>query len=116
VQDNVLAKLGDRDVKVFVVWLAMRRTDARSEWPRNEIVDPRATHFWDERKAVGTALAARDDLKSWRPVAWDIWAMFPAGTIWIADVPRPIASGHTVIGTRDQLEAAVAALPPRQAQ
>jgi hypothetical protein len=94
----------------------MLRTDARSEWPRNEIVDPRATHFWDERKAVGTALAARDDLKGWRPVAWDIWAMFPPGATWTENVPRPIATGRTIIRTRDQLEAAVAALPLRQAQ
>jgi hypothetical protein len=116
VQDDVLAKYPDRDLKVYAVWLTMVRTDARSEWPRNEIVDPRATHFWDERKAVGTALAARDDLKSWRPVAWDIWAMYSPGTTWSAEAPRPAASGRTIIRTRDQLEAAVAALPVGRAR
>ena len=53
----MLTKYPDRDLKVYAVWLAVVRTDARSEWPRNEIVVPRATHFWDEPKAVGTALA-----------------------------------------------------------
>lgn len=106
-----MAKYGDRDVRVFVVWLRMLRTDARSEWPRNEIVDPRATHFWDERKAVGIALAARDDLKGWRPVAWDVWVTYPPGATWTAEAPRPAASGRTIIRTRDQLVAAIAVLP-----
>ena len=114
--DDVLAKFGDRDLRVYAVWLPMLRTDARSEWPRNEIVDPRATHLWDAGKAVGSALAARDDLKTWRPVAWDIWAMFPAGATWSADAPKPMASGKTIIRTRDELSAAVAALPARQAR
>ena len=115
-QDDLLAKYRDRDLKVYVIWLAMVRTDARSEWPRNEIVDPRATHYWDEGRVVGTAIAARDDLKHWRPVAWDIWAIYPPGTVWGSESPRPAGSGKTILRTRDQLEAAVAALPALQTQ
>jgi hypothetical protein len=89
----------------------MIRTDARSEWPRNEIVDPRATHYWDERKIVGAALAQREDLKAWRPVAWDIWALFPPAITWSEAPPRSAGAGRTILRTRDQLEAAVAALP-----
>jgi hypothetical protein len=107
----MLATYGDRNFKVYVVWLKMLRTDTRSEWPRNEIVDPRATHYWDEARIVGTALAARDDLKAWRPVAYDIWAMYPPGTTWTADPPRPLGSGRTILKTRNQLAAAVGALP-----
>jgi hypothetical protein len=116
VQDDVLAKYADREVRVYVVWLRMLRTDDRSEWPRTEIVDPRAAHFWDPGKAVGAALARRDELKAWRPVAWDVWAMFPRATTWTTEPPQPSASGRTIIRTRDQLTAAVAALPARQAR
>jgi hypothetical protein len=114
VQDDVLAKYPDRDLRVFVIWLPMLRTDARSEWPRNEIVDPRALHFWDPGRAVGATLAARDDLKRWRPVAWDIWAMYPPGTMWRDGAPRPDALGWTIIKTRNQLGTTIAALPVRQ--
>jgi hypothetical protein len=112
----MLAKYADRDLKVYVIWLRMLRTDARSEWPRNEIVDPRATHYWDEGKIVGTALAARDDLKAWRPVAWDSWAMYPPGSTWSADAPRPLSFGRTILRTRNQLTAAIAALPRMRTQ
>jgi hypothetical protein len=111
VQEDVLAKLADRDVAVFVVWLRMVRTDARDLWPADAIVDPRVTHYWDEAKAVGKALAARDDLAAWRPVAWDVWAVFPAGARWDDAPPRPAAFGRTIIKTRRQLAEAVAALP-----
>jgi hypothetical protein len=108
VQDDLLAKYRDRDLKVYVIWLTVLRTDARSEWPRNEIVDPRATHYWDEGKVVGAAIAAREELKSWRPVAFDIWAMYAPGTTWSAEAPRPNGSGRTILRTRDQLRQAVA--------
>lgn len=107
----MLAKLADRDVAVSVVWLTMVRTDARDLWPADAIVDPRATHYWDEAKAVGRALASRDDLGAWRPVAWDVWAVFPAGVRWDDGPPRPAASGRTIIRTRQQLAEAVARLP-----
>jgi hypothetical protein len=112
VQNDVLSKLRDRDVVVSVVWLNMVRTDARDLWPNDAIVDPRATHYWDASRAVGEALAARDDLRGWRPVAWDVWALFPPGAQWNATPPQPTASGRTIIRTRHQLYDAVAALPP----
>ena len=111
-----MGKYRDRDLAVLVIWMRVLRTDARDEWPRDEIVDRRATHFWDRDTVVGTALAAREDLKKWRPVAYDIWAMYPAGIMWSAEAPRPAASGKTIISTRDRLAATIAALPVAGAQ
>jgi hypothetical protein len=79
VQDDVLAKYPDRDVAVTVVWFNMVRTDARDRWPRDEIVDRRTRHYWDAGRLVGTALAGRPELAAWRPVAWDVWLLYPAG-------------------------------------
>ena len=114
-QDDLLTKYRDRDLRVYVIWLTMRRTDARSEWPRNEIVDARAVHYWDEGKVVGTALARRDELKAWRPAAWDVWSIYSPGVTWNGEAPLPAAFGRTILRTRDQLERAVAALPARTA-
>jgi hypothetical protein len=111
VQDDVLAKYPDRDVAVSVVWVNMLRTDARDQWPHDEIVDARATHYWDEAKLVGSALAARDELKAWRPAAWDVWALYPPGATWTDQAPLPAASGGTIIRTRERLASAVAGLP-----
>jgi hypothetical protein len=115
VQDDVLAKFPDRDAAVFVVWFNMVRTDERARWPRDEIVDRRAMHLWDAQKAVGKALAARDELKAWRPVAYDVWALYPAGVTWGAGAPAPDSYGRTIIRTRGALAANVAALPVRRA-
>jgi hypothetical protein len=111
VQDDVLARFPDRNLTVWVVWLKMLRSDGRDRWPRDEIVDRRARHLWDEGKLVGRALAAREELRAWRPVAWDIWAVYPPGVTWSGDAPVPAASGRTIIKTRNQLVAAVQALP-----
>lgn len=108
-----MAKYPDRDVAVSVLWFNMVRTDARDRWPRDEIVDARARHFWDQAKVVGTALAAREELRDWRPVAWDVWLLYPAGVRWERDAPLPSARGRTIIKARQALDAAVAALPAR---
>jgi hypothetical protein len=107
----VLARYPDRDVAVGVVWFPMVRTDARDRWPRNEIVDARARHFWDENKLTGKALAAREELARWRPVAWDVWLLYPPGVTWDAEAPVTPRRGRTIIGTRDELDDAVAAIP-----
>ncbi len=107
----MLAKYPDRDVAVTVVWFNMVRTDARDRWPRNEIVDKRARHLWDAGKLVGTALAGRDELADWRPVAWDAWLLYPAGTTWDQTAPVPAARGKTIIRTRAALDDAMRALP-----
>ena len=78
----MLANDPDRDVAVTVVWFNMVRTYARDRWPRDEIVDRRSRHYWDSGKLVGTALAGRPELAAWRPVAWDVWLLYPAGTTW----------------------------------
>lgn len=109
----MLAKYPDRDVAVSVVWFNMVRTDARDRWPRDEIVDARARHYWDEAKVVGRALAGRDELAAWRPVAWDAWLLYPAGTTWDEAGPVPATRGRTIIRTRDALDAAMRALPVR---
>ena len=107
----MLAKYPDRDVSVTVVWFNMVRTDARDRWPPDEIVDGRARHLWDEAKLVGTALARHPDLAAWRPVAWDVWLLYPAGAAWDTAMPVPESRGRTIIKTRDALDAAIAALP-----
>ena len=107
----MLAKYPDRDVAVTVVWFNMVRTDARDRWPRDEIVDRRSRHYWDAGKRVGTALAGRPELAAWRPVAWDAWLLYPAGTRWEATTPVPAARGRTIIKTRTALDEAVRALP-----
>ena len=107
----MLAKYPDRDVAVTVVWFNMVRTDARDRWPRDEIVDRRARHVWDAGKLVGTSLGGREELASWRPVAYDVWLLYPAGTTWDVTAPVPAARGRTIIKTRAALDAAIRALP-----
>lgn len=107
----MLAAYPDRDVRVLVVWFNMVRSDARDRWPTDEIVDPRAVHFWDEEKLVGRALAERPELADWRPVVWDAWLLYPPGVTWNNEPPEAEAEGRTIIGAREELDQVFRALP-----
>ena len=107
----MLDRYTDRDLAVSVVWFNMVRTDERSRWPSDEIVDARARHYWDDGKVVGRAVAARAELASWGPVAWDAWLLYPPGVTWETDAPLPASYGRTILKSRQQLVEALRALP-----
>jgi hypothetical protein len=103
VQKEILEEHPDSDIGVYVVWLNMLSGDSRSGWDECVMSDPRATHLWDERRLASRAFAG--EVEGAAPPVWDAYLLFGPETTWGGgDPPRPISSGYTVYGAREELE------------
>jgi hypothetical protein len=108
VQDNLLARYPRAGLRVYALWTDKRFFDSRDEWDSGGLVDHRVVHLWDGSDLAGDWLVNHvpDDQGG----DWDTYLLFGPKATWTS-VPRPLlSSGSTVIGSRDQLRAAIAPL------
>ena len=111
-QNEILQKYPDTNLRVYAVWFNMFPTDARSKWPPNLLTDPRVVHRWDEPKAVGRwfgehAAYMRAQLtqhSSWDgDILWDSYILYAADARW-DDVPGGVIHwGRTIVAGRETL-------------
>ena len=96
---------------MYVVWFNMLFGDSRDRWDGDGLTDPRVRHFWDERKVVGgwysSSVLRRDG------TTWDFYALYGPEALWESAPPRALSQGGTIIGRRDQLQAAISPLLQR---
>ncbi len=59
-QEQILERHGDADLRVYVVWVPRLATDERFG-VADLIVDERAVHYWDEGWLVSAALGDASD-------------------------------------------------------
>ena len=120
---DILAEMGERPVRVFVVWEPVIATDLAP--PTSAVLaripDPRVSQYWDRSNALSQTLrraAARDwkelpirrELRDAR-VVWDYLLLFPAGAEWPdAGPPPPEFAGGTVVDTIAETKARLTAL------
>lgn len=76
--------------------------DARWRWDGDGMTDARVVHFWDEQKAVGTWFST--NLTNRRAQTWDFYALYSPDA---RDMATPSSMGGTIIGRRDNLQAAL---------
>ena len=91
VQQKVLAKLKSEKMQVFVVWLPRYQGDDRNKavLAANIVSDPRATHYWDGKGALGVRFGKTLDLPDNRNFAWDVYLAFDHTTQWKESLPQP---------------------------
>ncbi len=80
--------------------------DDRSKVDVNLIPDPRATHYWDGERLLGTWFPQQEAYKSvtFGPIAWDTYFLYGPNAEW-EDVPEPLTThGRTVISKSGNLE------------
>ena len=97
VQNEVMNKYADADLKTYIVWLPMIATDERSKWRASLLDDSRIQHFWNEDQAIGKWFT--DNLKEYRalgPVAWDAYYLFDKTAKW-DDAPAPVVAYGTPV-------------------
>lgn len=104
-QENILERYPDADLRVFAVWLPALSTDQRFE-VADLMVDERVEHFWDGGRIVGDAVrdlvgAPEDQL------VWDVFLAFGPDARWTSSPPVPLDIGAPVIGAAEELEAAL---------
>ena len=105
-QREILEKNPTAKLRVYVVWFSMLPTDARSRWSWTSgvLADSRATHFWDEKRIVGSWLAKQENPQADRPgLVWDAFYLYGPDAEWVAKPEPLIISGATVRDEADKL-------------
>jgi hypothetical protein len=101
VQEEILEKHPESDVKVYAIWLSVLGGDNGSTWPDGALLDDRVTKFWDVDKLASKFFAKHEDFLG--NVAWDIYYLYGADATW-DDGPNPLISkGFTIIGQSETL-------------
>jgi len=102
VQQEILNKNQNPDVRVYAVWFNMLAGDSRQGWDGARLVDTRVTHLWDQQKAVGNWFSnnVTHDLGT----TWDFYALYGPDA---ADLARPDSMGGTIIGRTGQLRSGI---------
>jgi len=94
VRDTILR---DRqDLQVLAVWMEALPFDiTRNPARRVETFadEPRMTHFYDVQQVSGEALKRVLDWQS-ESMPWDVFLLYPPGTLWNDDLPSPDAWYH----------------------
>jgi hypothetical protein len=102
VQQNVLGRNPDPDLRVYVVWFDMLFGDSRDRWDGDGMTDPRVVHFWDEHKTVGNWFSA--NLTHNPGTTWDFYALYGPDATSLAS---PVSSGGTIIGRSGALRTSI---------
>ena len=101
-QKEILEEHPNSDLRAYVVWFNMLAGDSRSGWDECVMSDPRATHLWDEKQLASRSFAG--EVEGAAAPVWDAYLLYGPETTWGGDHPRPISSGYTVYGAREELE------------
>jgi hypothetical protein len=112
IQEYVLKRNPDLDVKVYAVWYEMYPGDSPDDFPeaRKQMKDKRVTHYWDDSKDVGRwyFTAVPGDYKG--PIQWDAFYLYGADSVWEDQPTSLLTWGRTILEDRKNLTAQIASL------
>jgi hypothetical protein len=116
VQEELLAKHGDADVRVYAIWFSMYPTDLRERWPADVLTDRRVVHLWDEQKNVGRWYGERErDIETHvapdssglgQPILWDAYLVYGRASRWDEAPTELLRWGRTILRTKESLHEA----------
>ena len=119
-QEEILDKHPDADLKVYAVWFSMYPTDERDNWPSDILTDDRVVHYWDETRSVGRWYMERiGEIDSMRApqtsglagnILWDADLVYGPESRWDQAPTGLRRWGRTILRTQDGLRDAVTAL------
>ena len=100
-QHTVLEAIGDASLRAYVAWVPILPED--TETPDEEtqalVSDARASHFWDEQRALTRIFSTLLGLPEEWP-AWDVYLAYPPGARW-GDAPPKPSFWHHQLGDLD---------------
>ena len=97
-QHAVLDEIDDAPLRAYVAWVPILPADTKSpdEETRALVSDARASHFWDEGRALPSIFSDVLGLaKDWP--AWDVYLAYPPGARW-GDAPPAPSFWHHQLG------------------
>ena len=90
-RDQVLAKIPNGRLRVYVVWLPVLPKDNVESLPaatRLLAGEPRASQYWDPSGEIGRRFARLLQLPVFK-TAWDVYLLYPPQTRWDSAPPAP---------------------------
>jgi hypothetical protein len=108
VSDAVLAAYPTASLRVYAIWTDKYPGDGRAAWNGGGLTDPRVTHYWDGKDVTGRWFVA--NLPTYEGRDWDAFLLFGPHAQWRSQPGPLLASGSTVIQTKDVLARALAPL------
>jgi hypothetical protein len=104
VRNDILQKYPSSSVRVYVVWFDMLAGDSRQLVDTRVLNDPRATNFYDPKKAIGSWYSEHMDRE--KGIVWDAYYLYGSDASWAAEPGPLLSSGRTVIGSSADLASA----------
>ena len=122
INDYVLKKNPDMDLKVYTIWYSMIRSDTPEAFPgaKKVLPDKRVQHYWDSNKQTGKWFKeVVPQLPHPGPVQWDAYYLYGPDAEWpdlkLEKEPGPrIEMGRTILQTRKKLQEAIENLQKTQ--
>lgn len=105
-QEQVLEKLKDPRLKVFVVWTNVFGTDNTefAKLGKKILKDPRVTHYWDGSSEIALKFGKTVELPRDGPFAYDVYFAYGAGAAWKENLPLPADWLHQIVDDERFLE------------
>ncbi len=111
IQDYVLKKNPDVNLKVYTIWYSMIKSDTPEAFPdaRKVLPDKRVSHYWDSKKETGKWFKeVVPQLPHTGPVQWDAFYLYGPDAEWpeikLETEPGPrITMGRTILQARKKL-------------
>jgi hypothetical protein len=101
VQHEILQKHRSAPLRVEVIWLPMLAGDSRKLIDQRVLSDPRVTYYWDPKRTVGDWFSR--EVTHAPGTTWDAFFLYGVQARWDSTPEPLVASGSTIIGTRDDL-------------
>ena len=106
---TLLDELDAPDLRVHVVWLNQRSTDAADTIDATILEDPRVRQYWDGEGLTGRYFADADVAgMGYAGFVYDVYYVFARDAVWRQD-PEPAAAGGPVLYELEELRTALAA-------
>jgi hypothetical protein len=111
VQEELLAKRKDADVKVYAIYFEAVHDDVGAKSridPKTLFGDPRVTVFWDDERVAGrwfdeNVTKGGQRLRQPDRVEWDCFILYGPDAKWGDKGPDAVSWGRTVYEERDRL-------------
>ena len=107
-RENILDKETSQDLRLYVVWLNQRSTDARDTIDESTLADPRVAQYWDGEGITGRYFADADVAgMGYAGFVYDVYYVFGPDASWAEEPPPPTGAGGPVLYEGEKLLAAL---------
>ena len=98
VRQHVLEAIEDPDLKLFVVWEPILKTDSAeaARLSSGFLPDDRVMQYWASTRTVGRSF--QDAIRLEGEPAWDVYLVYDRGIRWADEPPAPTTFQHQLGG------------------